>query len=446
MVLEDILASDPAHAGAATLLGKLLQGMGLLNAACEVMAALCRSEGLTAATTFRCAQFIQQCQRQPLAAALCDEAFARGSDSAELRVLAGQVARELGKFDVARAHYLSALAAGVDLDRWYVLGALASSQRYASRDHEDFGRLAAHFRDTGYSARSRATSGLGLAKACDDIGDYALAAAALREANRLLQQASPWSSQAWTHWLNARLRSLPLRAALPADPDFVPIFIVGMPRSGTTLAASRLARHKGVRDRGELNVLHAIAERLQAADGGHDVGALREAASLYRAHVVQDDPPVRWYIDKDPNNFRYLDLIAAMFPQARVIHCRRDRADTALSIWFQGFARSHYGFANDLADIAEFFDGHDRLMRHWRERSPLPIFTLDYEALIGAPETTLEALRGFIGLPPLPASATSAAPTVVASASLWQVRQPLYNSSVGRWKNYAPHVPELRGF
>ncbi|CAM5257726.1 sulfotransferase [Rhodanobacter lindaniclasticus] len=76
--------------------------------------------------------------------------------------------------------------------------------------------------------------------------------------------------------------------------------------------------------------------------------------------------------------------------------------DTALSIWFQGFARSHYGFANDLADIAEFFDGHDRLMRHWRERSPLPIFTLDYEALIDAPETTLEALRGFIGLPPLP--------------------------------------------
>ncbi|CAM5606956.1 hypothetical protein RLIN73S_03638 [Rhodanobacter lindaniclasticus] len=123
---------------------------------------------------------------------------------------------------------------------------------------------------------------------------------------------------------------------------------------------------------------------------------------------------MRWYIDKDPNNFRYLDLIAAMFPQARVIHCRRGRADTALSIWFQGFARSHYGFANDLADIAEFFDGHDRLMRHWRERSPLPIFTLDYEALIDAPETTLEALRGFIGLPPLPASATSAAPTVVA--------------------------------
>ncbi|CAM5257693.1 hypothetical protein [Rhodanobacter lindaniclasticus] len=239
------LASDPAHAGAATLLGKLLQGHGLLNAACEVMAALCRSEGLTAATTFRCAQFIQQCQRQPLAAALCDEAFARGSDSAELRVLAGQVARELGKFDVARAHYLwrwppvSISTAGTCLAHW----------RRASATHHaitrNFGRLAAHFRDTGYSARSRATSGLGLAKACDDIGDYALAAAALREANRLLQQASPWSSQAWTHWLNARLRSLPLRAALPADPDFVPIFIVGMPRSGTTLAASRAGQAQG---------------------------------------------------------------------------------------------------------------------------------------------------------------------------------------------------------
>ncbi|CAM5606906.1 sulfotransferase [Rhodanobacter lindaniclasticus] len=277
----DILATSPPTGG--DLPGQLLQGHRLLNAACRGDGGAVPERGADGRHDVSCAQFVQlECQRQPLAAALCDEAFARGSDSAELRVLAGQVARELGKFDVARAHYLSALAAGVDLDRWYVLGALASSQRYASRDHEDFGRLAAHFRDTGYSARSRATSGLGLAKACDDIGDYALAAAALREANRLLQQASPWSSQAWTHWLNARLRSLPLRAALPADPDFVPIFIVGMPRSGTTLAASRLARHKGVRDRGELNVLHAIAERLQAADGGHDVGALREAASLYR--------------------------------------------------------------------------------------------------------------------------------------------------------------------
>lgn len=446
MVLEDMLASDPTHAGAATLLGKLLQGLGMLNAACEVMAAQCRSEGLTAATTFRCAQFIQQCQRHPLAAALCEEAFAHGHDSAELRVLAGHVAREMGRFDTARAHYLSALAAGVDLDRWFVLGALASSQRYMSRNHEDFVRLATHFRDAGYSARSRATSGLGLAKACDDVGDHALAAVALREANRMLQQASPWSRQAWTRWLEARLRSLPPDTSLPADSDFVPIFIVGLPRSGTTLAASRLARHGEVRDRGEPNLLHVIAERLQAVGARDDPDALHEAAALYRAHVVQDDPPVRWYIDKDPNNFRYLDLIAAMFPQARIIHCRRGRADTALSIWFQGFARSHYGFANDLADIADFFEGHDRLMRHWRECSPLPIHALDYEALVDDPDATLEALRRFVGLPAPAASDPPGVPAVVTSASLWQVRQPLYARSIGRWKSYAPYVPELRGF
>lgn len=446
IVLEDILAADPGHADAVMLLGRLLQSLGMLNAACGVVANLCRSTGMAAATTFPCVQFIQQCQRQPLAEALCEEAFAQGEESAELRVLAGHVARELGKFGSARTHYLAALEAGIDLDRWFVLGALAAIQRYETPAHEDFGRFVAHFLDVGQSRLSRATTGLGLAKAFDDIGDFALAASTLRQANRLLQQDKPWSREAWTCWLEGRLQSPLPQVPDRLDADFVPIFIVGLPRSGTTLLASRLAGHEDVRDRGEPNLLSYIAERLHAANSYHDADALREAAAFYRAHVIQDDPPVRWYIDKDPHNFRYLDLIAALFPQARIVHCRRGRPDTALSIWSQGFARSHYGFSSDLADIADFFEGHDRLMWHWHRCIRLPIHVLDYEAMTADPEATLAELRQFVGLPQSAASEACASSAVITSASLWQARQPIYASSVGRWKNYVPYVSELRGF
>lgn len=447
-LLHDILAHHPMHPEATPLLAQLLQSQGQLHAASQLMAEWCRHTGLQPALTMRCAQFIQQCQRQPLAATLCEEAIARGHADAGLHVLAGNLARELGEFEVARTHYYAALEAGADLDSWFVLGALAATRRYTDRTDPDFARFITHFEDSTYSPHARAVTGFGLAKAYDDIGDHAHAAQTLRVANQLSGQAQPWSREGWAHWLDNRLRAHTLETPLPARPDFVPVFIVGLPRSGTTLAATRLAGHPDIRDRGELPMLHFIAERLQSDNLLRDAGALRQAAELYRVHAVQDDPAVRWYIDKNPNNFRYLDLIAALFPQARIIHCRRDPRDTALSIWSQSFAHPQYGFASDLDDIADFFRGHDRLMQHWQQRLRVSIHSLDYEAMVADPESTLEALRAFVGLPSVVATGAAAATltTPISTASVWQARQPIYDSSVGRWKNYLPHVPELGRF
>jgi hypothetical protein len=194
-------------------------------------------------------------------------------------------------------------------------------------------------------------------------------------------------------------------------------------------------------------MLNYIANHLQAGNLQHDARAWREAAELYRRLVVQDDPRVRWYIDQDPNNFRYLDLIAALFPQARIIHCRRGHRDTALSIWSQSFAQPHYAFSSDFGDIADFISGHDKLMQHWQQSIRLPIHGLDYEAMISDTESTLEKLNAFIGAAPVAAGeATSSKPAAITSASMWQARQPIYRSSVGRWKNYLPYVPELERF
>ena len=449
LLLEEILAQRPDHADAATLLAKLLQSQGLLERASAVLAASCRHLGLDPDTTLRCAQFIRQSQRQQLAAQLCEEAIARGNATGELHALAGNIYRELGEFDAARCHFLAALEANVNLDKWFVPGALAATQRYSAADHPDVERLVAHFHSAQGSPRARAASGFGLAKVYDDVGEYARAVDVLREANALVRRDQAWSRDSWGTWVAARSREhggaehdAGPRLQTPAD--WTPIFVVGLPRSGTTLAAVQLARHAEVRDRGELPHIPYIADRLEASGRARDPEALREAAQLYSAHLRQDDAPAPWYVDNNQMNFRHLDLIARLFPRARVIHCVRNRRDTALSIWSQYFANSACAFANDLDDIAAFCAGHDRLMRHWKDSLDLPIHTLIYEDMVEHSEEVGERLRAFVGLPDKASTRELPAPgQVITSASMWQARQPVYRSSIGRWRAYAPFMPEL---
>jgi tetratricopeptide (TPR) repeat protein len=440
-MLRALAAREPAREDVSTLLARVLQSDGRLDAASATMFDLCRAQGFEAGASLRAAEFIEQCHRQPLADELCDRALAHAPGFAPLLAVAGNIAREIGDFDKARVRYLAALDAGVDLDAHYVLGALAHTMRYGDRRHPDFARFEAHFRDSAFSPRARAATGFGLAKAFDDIGDCASAAGVLREANALVRSVLPWSPPPWDAFVDMRMRQRIARPSRPSRRDFVPVFIVGLPRTGTTMTATQLARKTPARDRGELRMLRFIADRL--IGGGHlgDAGAIAEAAELYRAHARQDDAPATWYIDQDPMNFRYLDLVEAMFPEARVIHCRRDRRDTALSLWSQDFAHRDAAFAYDFAGIEHFAAGHDRLMQHWQATLSLPIHALDYESFVADPAASLAALADFIGMPLADESASAAAP--IHSASVWQARQPVHAASVGRWRRYAPFVPEL---
>lgn len=208
--------------------------------------------------------------------------------------------------------------------------------------------------------------------------------------------------------------------------------------------AELLGRHCGVCNRGELPTLEYLAQRLSAISTAEQSAHIREAAEIYLTHLRRDDAPMGHYIDKNPLNFRYLDYVAAMFPQARVIHCRRQPRDTALSIWTQPFARDEYAFARDFADIAALAEGCDELMAHWRRSLPLPIITVDYEQLVADTATTLDNLLPQLGLGaqnPVEFVAHTTTPTT--SASLWQARQPVHRQSVSRWRHYARLLPEL---
>jgi hypothetical protein len=444
-MLRQLHAREPAREDAAALLAEVLRSQGRLSAASQVMLDVCKANGFEPSLCLRAAAFAQQCDRHAIAAQICQGALGHGAAPPELLVLAGHIARESGDFETARARYVAALDAGIDLDRHHVLGALANTRRYIDANDADIARFTKHFADTRYSPRSRASAGFALAKAQNDLADYASASATLQQANAKVRTASPWNAAGWRGFVAARQHEATASINGMPDRDFIPVFIVGLPRSGTTLTATLLARASVARDRGEFRAQRFVADQL--ISGGHlgNPAAITEAAGLYRALAVQDDAPAVHYLDQDPLNFRYLHIAAAMFPQARVIHVRRDRRDTALSLWSQDFAHPDMAFAYDFADMAAFMEGHDALMQHWKRSLRIPIYELDYERLVTDTETVLATLRDFIGAPARElAGPNGGAP--VQSASVWQARQPVYKTSVGRWRCYVPHVPELEKF
>lgn len=444
-MLRAVHARVPAREDVVRLLCNVLRNQGRLSAAAELALEVCGAANFDPGVCLRSAEFARQCDRHRVAARICDDALAHGSASGNMLLLAAHVARESGDFDLAHRRYLQALEAGIDLERQHVFGALANTRRFTDPGDPDIGRFERHFHDGTYSSRSRASAGFGLAKARNDLGDFASAAAILRDANAMVRSVQGWDAASWRSFVTARLADCVVSPARSASGDFVPVFITGVPRSGTTLTAALLARASGARDRGEFRALRFIADQL--ISGGHleDPSALAEAANLYRTLAVQDDTRAAWYIDQDPLNFRYLDIASAMFPQARVIHLRRDPRDTALSLWSQDFAHADLGFAYGFGDMAAYMAGHDALMAHWTQNLSVPVFELDYEALVTGTNATLVDLCKFVGAP-LRATAAPDETAPVQSASVWQARQPVYKTSVGRWQQYAPYVPELAQF
>jgi tetratricopeptide (TPR) repeat protein len=424
------------------LLAVLLRDQGRIEAAVEVAD---RAHAATADAERRTChlQFVADCRRQFRALRMCERQLADTPNDASLLARAGMLAEETGRFDLARAYFLRALDANVDLDAFAVQLGLAQAQRYTDAFHADFALFRRLLRSRT-SARARTATLFAFGKACDDIGDLAAAASAFRHANRIERSRCAWSAAAWRARVAAIVTDARVLPRLAPQDGAIPVFIVGMPRTGTTLLAEMLGRHPQICNRGEPALLDVIARRLDQGGLRQDLSALREASALYLAHMRQDDAPADCYIDKNPLNFRHLGLMAQLLPNARIVHCVRDPRDTALSLWMQYFADTHYGFARDFTDIAAFADGHWRLLSHAARTSALPVLRVDYESLVEAPTQALRRVLGFLELAPhdlssLPAPIDAA----ISSASRWQARQPVYRRSIGRWRAYGELVPEL---
>jgi hypothetical protein len=232
--------------------------------------------------------------------------------------------------------------------------------------------------------------------------------------------------------------------ATAASRSELPVLIVGMPRSGTTLVEQILASHREVAAGGERDFWSRRSGWQDGRIGGFGARAAEAAIADYLGLLAGISPNAARVTDKMPYNFLFLGLIHRLFPEARIVHCRRDPLDTALSIYFTRFARGH-AFASSRADIVFYYRQYRRLMAHWRIVLPAAnLLEIDYESLVTDGDA-IRRLVAFCGLGWDEACLDfhrSARP--VATASAWQVRQPLYRSSIGRWRHYAPWLGELR--
>jgi Flp pilus assembly protein TadD len=230
-----------------------------------------------------------------------------------------------------------------------------------------------------------------------------------------------------------------------------PVFVVGMPRSGTTLVEQILASHPQVIGAGELTDLGEILgeappwggpERYPRWMSRLDQATARALAERYLARLTEIGKGAARVIDKLPHNYRHLGALCALFPRARVVHCRRDARDVCLSCYFQNF--TGLNFTCSLEHIGFCYRQYERLMRHWRETLPLQLYEVQYEELIADPERVSRELVGFCGLDwDDRCLAFHQNARAVQTASKLQVRRPIYATSVARWKRYEKHLRPL---
>lgn len=358
----------------------------------------------------------------------------------------GIVLSRLGRFTEAAETYEKAIKANPDIIGLYL--SVTQSRRMTEADRALIARMEQHAASGRLAEAERMLLHFALGKAYDDLKELEPAMRHFDAANLIRGRVGQFDRAAWEQWIGRTIDryspSLLARHAGLGVPDATPILILGMPRSGTTLMEQIVSSHPTVAAGDELGFWgESDAATL-------DPAALTEAAAhrlanayLEVLHGISTDRPR--VTDKMPFNYLYAGLVHLVFPNARIIHCRRNPVDTCLSIYTNYFT-TKMQFASDRRDLVFYYRQYERLMAHWRRVLPADRFLeIDYETLIADREATTRRIIGFLGLPWDDACFTPERNTrQVKTASLWQARQPVYTSSVERWRRYEPWLGELR--
>jgi len=376
-------------------------------------------------------------------------------DFAEAHHTLGIIFRDFGKMDDALACYRQALSLKSDYARAY--RNLSSLVKYTDVDDDIHSMENLYNNKEDLSATDRIDLGFALGKVFEDLGDYDKSFDFIFKANRLKRKSYEYSIQSDRDLFEKIKKTFsPDFFATHQDagnPDKTPIFILGMPRSGTTLVEQILASHKLVFGAGELHTLHnlingictrsAIAKFPQCVLGlGFDI--LEQMGSNYIENIRQYSSYTQYITDKMPYNFWYVGLIKTILPNAKVIHCIRNPMDNCFSIFKTEFAGEHK-YAYDMVELGQYYNLYSDLMTHWEKVLPKYIYTLSYEKLVTNQQNQTKNLLDFCGLPwSKTCLAFHKTERRVSTASFAQVRQPIYKDSVELWKRYERHLGPLR--
>jgi tetratricopeptide (TPR) repeat protein len=381
-------------------------------------------------------------------AAACYRAIlALRPDYPEARANLGHALRDQGRFDDAILTYQQAIASGQDVALAY--HGLSVCRKFTEADQPLIAAMRSALDTVKLSDSERSLLHFALGKAFDDLRDYGTAMDHFDAGNGIDSQTRDFDADGFTALVDSLIAAFPIRGPVPATTtpsgSDLPVLIVGMPRSGTTLVEQILASHPQVAAGGELDFwlrrLDAIRRRRVSR---LDTALEQEAIRDYPQRLRRYSSSATRVTDKMPFNFLFLGHIHRLFPNARIIHCRRDPVDTALSIYVTRFAGTH-DFACRRADIVRYIQDYRRLMEHWRAVLPPDrLLDIDYEDVVADPAAASRRLVAFCGLDwddtCLDFHDTDRS---IVTASAWQARQPVYRGSAQRWRNYEPWLGAL---
>ena len=371
------------------------------------------------------------------------KAIAMKPDYAEAYSNLGNTLIELGRLDDAEASFRKAIALKPDYAEAH--SNLATVKTFSSED-EQFCQMHALYRDSAISEKSRCHICFALAKASEDLKDCATAFKFYAEGNALRKKQLGYD-KAQDSTLFAKLKaSYPPMTAKTITPTIVafkpaPIFIVGMPRSGTTLVEQIISSHPLVTGAGELSCVSAYGRALATGQTPIDAKALPTFREQYLDALQQHSEGKAIVTDKMPQNFQFLGLIAKALPEAKIIHVKRDPAAVCWANYTQYFVSDSLGYCYSLDDILHYHELYQDLMKWWHQALPNQIYDLDYEDLTENQEEETRNLIGHLGIEWNDACLSPQDNTrSVDTASATQVRQKVYQGSSKKWKRYLPFL------
>ena len=380
------------------------------------------------------------------AAEVLESIIRQNSSQVEARYLHANCMTALGRFDHAWVQYEQILRISPESLRCYYH--MVRLRRITPADMPLLDRLASDSVRVPVG-EMRALVQLALGKAFDDLGDYQRAMHQFDLAGENRRRSGTLDRQGLAAAFDWLMRQNPPTGMRSADAERrhrVPMFVLGMPRSGTTLVEQILSSHRDVTGAGELPFWNDCGTRLVAAkpEGPLD-RFVTESADSYLRYLDGVAPDAKRVVDKMPSNFVWAGLIHAALPESPIIHCRRHPIDVCLSIYGTYFFSKTPFMPVTKDDLVFFYKQYLRLMRRWRQvLSPVQFTELRYKLLVSDTEPEVRRLLAHCGLEwDANCLAPERNPRAVRTASMWQVRQPIYRHATERWKRYEPWLGEL---
>ena len=354
----------------------------------------------------------------------------------------GNTLKELGRLDDAEASYREAIALKPDYAEAH--RSLTILKKFSSED-EQFLKMQALYRDPAIAEESRGQICFALAKASEDLEDTAKAFKFYVEGNAVRKKQLGYD-KAQDKELFERLKAnyQQIRDAVASEiaaSDTTPIFIVGMPRSGTTLAEQIISSHPLVTGAGELGFVSQFGSSIAFGQAPVNAETLTAFREQYLSALKQRSEGKTIVTDKMPQNFCFLGLVATALPEAHIIHVKRSPAAVCWANYTQYFANDSLEYCYSLDDILHYHELYEDLMQYWHQAMPNRIYDLDYEALTERQEEKTRKLIDHLGFEWDYACLSPQDNTRgVATASAAQVRQRVYQGSSEKWKRYLPFL------